>query len=224
MIFQHAPAAGAQEAPREVVDEIVASVNSEPILWTDVLWQVALSPAGNPQQIDAGTKQRVLEAIIDTKLLQQEAEKLPSISVSDSEIQKALAKLVAAFPSEELFRARAQSAGLTPGLIRDLLKHRIEVEKYTDFRFRTFVVVRDEEVSEYYEKILLPRMKARGEIQSLAETRAGILELLTEEKVSQEMEKWLADARERSDITITGARTEHTMPATSARPRANSYR
>lgn len=192
----------AQNSGARIVDEIVATINGDPVLWSDILWQVALAPEGEPKHLDAETKDRVLQAIIDTRLLHQEAEKLPTISVSDAEVDRALASLVSAFPSEESFRARAQSAGLTPDIIRDILRHRIEVEKYTDFRFRSFVVVRDDEVKGYYERELLPAMKQRGEARSLEESRAGIIALLTTAKVAQEMETWLADARARSDIVM----------------------
>lgn len=204
LLLHPTPAARAQGARPQTIDKIVAIVNADPILWSDILWQVALAPDGDPQKLDAELEDRVLQAIIDTRLLHQEAEKLPAISVTDAEIDRALAKLVASFSSEETFRARAQSADLTPDTIRDILKHRIEVEKYTDFRFRSFVVVRDDEVAAYYEKELQPQMKARGEVRSLDQSRLAIVALLTADKVSQEMEKWIADARERSDIVIIG--------------------
>src|SRR5882762_10322107 len=83
---------------QEVVDKMVATVNggvqTDLITYSDLLWQLALQPGtllANPSPEKLNGALRLVE---DQRLILQEAQKLPTISPTAEEIQRALTDLV----------------------------------------------------------------------------------------------------------------------------------
>jgi len=188
----------------EVVDRIIATVNGEPITQSDIMWNLALTPEAPISRVDAQIIKQMLEQVIDQRLIHQEAEKLPTITVTDEEISQHIRQLIAGFPSEAAFRRRLETVGLTSEALRGIVLHRLEILKYIDFRFRSFVVITQQEIEEYYRTQLAPRIRGRGEVPPpLDEAMRSQIEMtLLEERINVEIEKWLADARSRADITV----------------------
>ncbi|HMF58504.1 MAG TPA: SurA N-terminal domain-containing protein [Pyrinomonadaceae bacterium] len=196
---------GAATASGRVVDRMVATVNGELITYSDLLWQLALQP-GNPlDNPSSEALTRALNLLIGQTLIAQEAEKIPTISPSDDEVNRALADLIRQFPSRAEFEERMQRVGLTAEELRDIIRRRVEIEKYLDFRFRSFVVVTDRETSDYYSHVYVPRFRQRAPgriLPTLAEARAEIERTLTEGKIETAMNEFLDTARDRADIVI----------------------
>jgi hypothetical protein len=198
MIFT-AAAAQAQT----VVDQIVTLVNNEMITRSDLLWSIALDPdAPSPQQpISSELLRQKLDVLIDQRLIAQEAARMPGAEVSKAEIEKAKGELVAKFPSEAIFRARMESVGLSQARIDELMRQRVAINKFIDFRFRSFVFVADEDARSYYENRLAPEIRKEGRIPpTLDEVREKILDVLKQQKVNEEIDRFLRDARQRADI------------------------
>ncbi len=187
----------------DIVDRIIATVNTEPILNSDVLWQIALSSRIPLTNIPVETKEDTLNNIIDARLIHQEASRLPTASVSDKEIDDRLRNIIATFPSPMVFQQRIESIGLTSAALRDVLRGQIEVEKYIDFRFRSFVVVSEDEIKNQYETEEAAKAKAQGIVQqplSDPKVRKMVEDIVREQKINNQMETWLTDARKRADI------------------------
>jgi hypothetical protein len=89
--------------------------------------------------------------------------------------------------------------------IREILRQRLVIEKYLDFRFRSFVVVTLQEVADYYRDVFVPRFRrtAPGRIvPTLEEVRSDLEKSLTEDKIEADTDAFIESARERSEITI----------------------
>lgn len=157
--------AGGQQPPPggvEVVDRMMATVNGLLITYSDLLWQLALQP-GTP--VDSPRKEDLaaaLERLIDQRLVLQEAEKLPHVHANEKEIDEALNDLVKRFPSQAEFQQRAARVGLTAGQVREIVHDRLDMEKYLDFRFRSFTVVTPQEVESYYRDVYVPRLRRQS--------------------------------------------------------------
>jgi hypothetical protein len=109
--------------------------------------------------------------------------------------------LIKGFRSEAEFRQRVGSVGLTPQKIDELLRQRILIDRFVDFRFRSFVLVTEQEIRRYYEESLAPEVRKRGQIPPpLEQVRDGIVPILKERKMEDEETRWLASARQRADI------------------------
>ena len=196
------PAAGGGE----VVDRMVAVVNdAELITYSDLLWQLALQPSlpiDNPRREDL---RRALELLIDQRLVVQEAEKLPHVHATEKEMDDALKALIDRFPSREEFQRRIERVGLTAAQLRDIVHERIDMEKYLDFRFRSFTVVTPQEVEAYYREAYVPRHRRQRPGVVLPELKAVYNELqseIVERKIESDTDAFLEAARAAAQITI----------------------
>jgi hypothetical protein len=191
-------------APQQkVVDQILTLVNDEVITRIDLLWSLALDPqAPNPANgVNADLLRQKLDVMIDERLINQEATRIPTTDVSQDEVNVKRQALIATFANETAFRQRLEAVGLTAEKLDELLRRRILIEKYVAFRFESFVFVTDQEVQEYFEQKLVPRLKERGEVPpALDKVGDMIRTLLKEEKKVGELERWLTSARQRAEI------------------------
>jgi hypothetical protein len=194
---------------QKVVDKMVATVDSggsiDLITYSDVLWQVALQPSVPLDNPSSEELNRALNLIINQRLILQEAEKLPAVAPTDKEIEGAKKILYNLFPSRTEFQSRVDRVGLSNDQIREILRQRLVIEKYLDFRFRSFVVVTLQEVADYYRDVFVPRFRrtAPGRIvPTLEEVRSDLEKSLTEDKIEADTDAFIESARERSEITI----------------------
>jgi hypothetical protein len=195
-----------QARGQEVVDRMVAVVNGgELITYSDLLWQLALQPGApldNPRREDL---RRALDVLIDQRLVMQEASKLPHSHATQREIADAEAELIKRFPSLEEFQRRLDRVGLTSEQLAEIIHDRIDLEKYLDFRFRSFTVVTPQEVESYYRDVYVPRRRRVAPGAIVPELKAVYNDLqkeLIENKVESDTDAFLEDARTNAQITI----------------------
>lgn len=186
-----------------LVDRIAAVVNGDVISESDIRWYLALDPelADHPGPPDRDV--RALQQLIDQRLLDQEAEKLPAIEISDADVQDYLRQLIARFPSESVFRRRIEEAGLDSETLREIARHRLEILRFIDFRFRSFVFVSDQEIQSAYQQKVVAVARARGqEPPALEQVRTLLEKIISDEKVTSELIAWLDEARRTAEIIV----------------------
>lgn len=188
-----------------VTDKMVATVNDDLVTYSDLIWQLALqpdTPLVNPRSQDL---QSALQTVIDQRLVAQEAEKLPSIVPTDAEVDRAIGEFINRFRSASDFYTRAQSVGLSAEQVREIVRARVTIEKYLDFRFRTFTVVTQQEITNYYNGTYSTRIRTAfpGRIvPTLEQARKDIEDELTNSKIAVDIDTFLDDARTRADIVM----------------------
>ena len=185
---------------------MVASINGrELITYTDLLWQLALqpdTPIDNPRSEDL---QRALNLLIDQRLIAEEAGKLPAITAKDEDVTAALGALIKRFPSQSGFNERLARVGLTNEQLREIIRQRVEIDNYLNFRFRSFVVITPKEIADYYRDVYLPRWRRQSPgriVPTLDEATQQIEQTLTEAKIESDTDAFLEDARARAEIII----------------------
>lgn len=194
---------GSEARGQKIVDQILTLVNGEIVTRTELLWSLALDPsAPSPAgPISSDLLRQKLEVMIEERLISQEATKLPGADITEQEINKKQAELVSQFGSEAAFRQRVESVGLSPEKLEDLLRGRILIDRFVDFRFRSFVFVSEQEIQRHYEQRLVPTVRESGQVPSpLDSVRPQIAELLKQQKINDELDRWLNTARQRADI------------------------
>lgn len=205
---QERAGAAAPRAAGEAVDRMVAVINGrELITYTDLLWQLALEPRvplDSPRQEDINS---ALELIINQRLIAQEAEKLPTVAPTDDEVKAELARLIGFFPSQSAFYERLNRVGLgeSSARLREIIEARVRINKYIDFRFRSFTVVTQQEVEAYYREVYVPRLRRQspGRIVPTVEAAYKVIEReLTDTKIESDTDEFLEEARRAAEITI----------------------
>lgn len=191
---------------QETVDRMVATINGrELITYTDLLWQLALqpdTPLENPRPQDL---QRALELLIDQRLIAQEAGRLPAIAAKEEDVKARVAELIKRFPTQDAFYRRIARVGLTAGQLNEIVHQRVEIERYLDFRFRSFVVVTQEEVADYYRDVYLPRWRRQQPgriVPTLAESAKAVEAELREAKIESDTDAFLEEVRARAEIVL----------------------
>ena len=190
---------------QQIVDQILTLVNDEVITRIDLLWSIAIDPkAPSPVgPVGSDLLRQKLDVMIDERLIAQEAARVPTSEITQDEIDKKRTELIKSFKSEAQFRERAGSVGLTPQKINELIRQRILIDRFADFRFRSFVLVTEQEIKRYYDEILAPQVRAHGQVPpavSDEKVRDGISAILKQEKINTEIDRWLTSARQRADV------------------------
>lgn len=194
------------------VDKSVAIVNdgvrSELITYSDLVWQLALEPRVPLDSPTSEDLNRALQTQINQRLFTLEAERVPRNAPGEKEINAAIAELVSHFASPAEFESRLRKVGFTsikdPNFERIIID-RLSIEKYLDFRFRSFVVITPEDEAKYYRDVFVPDFRRRYPgllMPTLDEKRSSINKILTEEKVAGDIEAFLDDAKRRVTIVV----------------------
>ncbi|MGA9771546.1 MAG: hypothetical protein WBV94_21110 [Blastocatellia bacterium] len=199
----------ARSAQAQVVDQILTLVNEDILARSDLLWSLALDPkAPSPAgAISSDILRQKLDVMIDQRLIAQEARRVPGVQITPEDISKKRTQLISQFKSEAEFRQRVEAVGLTPQRIDDLVRQMLYIERFIDFRFRSFVFVTEQEIKNYYDERLAPEIRKQGQVPpTLDQTIDGktvrdrISEIMKQEKINQEIDAWLNATRQRADI------------------------
>lgn len=197
---------------QEIVDKTVATVSdgvrTELITYSDLMWQLALFPGIELTPASSDDLNRALQLIIRQRLIALEAERLPSPEPTEEELNKEINRVLVSFASPAEFVKRLNSVGFSS--VNDenfqrMMSQRIAIDKYLDFRFRSFVVITPAEENAYYTNVFVPDFKRRNPgivVPEIANVRTRINEILTERRVENDIENFLDNARDRAEIVV----------------------
>jgi hypothetical protein len=205
----------ASSQAQTVSDKTVASVtNGSPaipdlITYSDLIWQLALEPArtftSQPSSPDLNEALKTLE---DQLLVLQEARKLPLALTPDAQkdfeetVKKRRDELAQSFGSRARLEERMVRVGLTSDHLDAILRDRVTMEKYLDFRFRAFALVSAKDISDRYETEY-GRLRGSGRIvPPLEQVRDKLEHDVTEDKIAEEIDKFVDSLREQPGTEI----------------------
>jgi hypothetical protein len=186
-------------AAQEVIDRIVARVENDVILLSDIrlLSRYQLLVEGKSES-DA----EILNRLIDQWIVRNEATLARTPGPSDADIDRGLRRLRQSFASQEDYEARRNLAGLTEDDVRRLTADQVYLNNYLDSRFRASVQVNEQAIQDFYQNAVLPRAKARGQNPpSLDAAHDYIQEALVQQGINQQADRWLNESRGRIHVT-----------------------
>jgi parvulin-like peptidyl-prolyl isomerase len=184
---------------QEVIDRIVAQVENDVILLSDVqlLSHYQLLVDGKSEG-DA----TVLDRLIDQWIVRNEATVARTPQPSEQDIDRGLQRLQQSFASKEDYEARRKLAGLTEEDVRRLTADQIYLNSYLDSRFRPSVQVDEQAIQDFYQNAVLPRAKARGQNPpSLDAAHDYIQEALVQRGINEQADRWLKESHGRVHVT-----------------------
>lgn len=203
--------ANAQEQGQLVVDKMVTTVSdgvrTELITFSDLLWQLALEPDAvleNPSKADLTA---ILERLTEQRLIALEAERLPAAAATEAEVNAEIRRLVTFFSSAATFQARLRLVGFEStddSNFRRIIEQRLAINKYLDFRFRSFVVVTPLDEEQFYNETFVPQFRRSNPgvvVPSLTAVRKDVSEELTNRRIAADIERFVEEAKARAIIT-----------------------
>ena len=185
-------------AAQEVVDRIVARVENEVILLSDVR---ALSRYQQFLDGKSESDARVLDRLIDQWIVRTEADVSRSPRPSEADIDRDLSRVRNSFDSEQEYEARRKQAGLNEQDVRAMVASQLYLSNYLDSRFRPAVQIDPKQIEDFYQTAVVPRAKARGQDPpTLDAARDTIQEALIQNGINQQAEQWLKESRLRLHV------------------------
>jgi hypothetical protein len=198
------PAAPAPPAAPQLKDRVMAVVDEDPILASEVERVVALGlDRPRPGEADVAFRRRILNDLIEQRLRFHEIDRFGFEQVPVDLIEKNVAEIRARFPNEEAFRKTLQDLGLTYQALRQLVARQLLVLTHVEEQLGPRVFVSLDDITQYYRTILTPEMQKRGQpVPPLDDVREQIRTVLKEQRLNQELDKWTEELRRNADIHV----------------------
>jgi len=191
-------AAGGILGAQELLDRIVARVENDIILLSDIQ---ALSSYQQLVEGKSETPEQILDRLIDQWIVQTEAEVAHFPHPSDADMDRGLSRLQKSFASTEEYEVKKKEIGLDDSEIRRIIGTQLHLSSYLDSRFRPSVQIDPKAIEDFYQTAVLPVAKARGqEPPSLEAARDSIQEALIQQKINEQADRWLKESRLRLHI------------------------
>lgn len=185
-------------SPQEVVDRIVARVENDIILLSQV------KDLQRYQELVDGKSENeadILSRLIDQWVVRSEAELARFPEPNDGEIDRGVRRVVASFASPEEYEERKKQSGLSDSQVRRMVTGQLYLTNYLDSRFRPSVQLDAKAVDDFYQNAVVPTAKARGqEPPTLEASRDVIQEALIQKDINDQADRWLKESRARLHV------------------------
>jgi hypothetical protein len=195
--------ASAQEAPFEIVEEVLAVVGTTPILHSDVELAALLHVVETePEESTQAYRSRLLDARIRLELAFRELEEGGLLFRLEVDPESVREGLVARAGGPEAVDRELEARGLSPADLDELALRMAAVDAFVQQRLRARIAVSMEEIEAAYQRLLVDEIAAGdAALPPLAEVREQLTTVLVERKLNEEIERWLERASARQEVT-----------------------
>lgn len=180
---------------QEVIDRIVARVENDIILLSDV------RALGRYQQLVESKSEsdaQLLDRLIDQWIVRNEADTAQFPKPTEADIVAGVDRVQKSFTSATEYETRKVQIGLTDADVKSMVTSQLYLSNYLDSRFRPSAKVESKDVEDFYEKAVVPRAQARGQaVPTLEAAREYIREALIQRSINEQADRWLSESRGR---------------------------
>lgn len=184
---------------REVIDRIVARVDNDVILLSDVrlLSRYQLLVDGKSE-----SDPEILDRLIDQWIVRSEATAAHTPPATGADVDRAMQRLLRGFASKEDYEARRKLAGLSETEVRGVTADQVFLNSYLDSRFRPTVRVDEQAIQDFYKNTILPRAQARGITPPTFDAAHDyIQDALIQRAINEQADRWLKESHARLRIS-----------------------
>jgi len=202
---------GAGTGQGVVLDRLVAVVNGEVILESDVDEERRFEEIQPYRTASESTRDKIIERLVDRTLILQQAALEPEDAVPDRDLDAQLTTLGKDIPACKQYHCETDDGwkkfladhGFTAEEFRARWLQRMQLLKFIEVRFRNGIKVSDDEIQTYYEKTMLPQYSKRNVTPPPLETiKRRIEEVLLQQQVGALLEDWLKSLRAQGSVRI----------------------
>ena len=183
----------------ELVDRIVATVNTEVITESELSCAVALNQRlGNADKDRIALEATTLDGLINRRLLVQEAHRLKFVEVTEQELSAEVEHVAKRFSSDKEFGDFLATLDMTRQDLARMLGEQLLVERFVEKKVGLFVRVTREEAESYFNE-----HAAEFKDKRFQDVQKMISALLTEKKMGLQLTQYLAELRGRANIRVS---------------------
>lgn len=188
----------------EIVDRVAVTVDRIVITESDIVSQLRVAALLNGEPLDLSPRARRAAArrLVEQALVQREIEITRYPAPAPKDADPVLDEIRKRFGGAEALAAKLAEYGISEDELRRNLLRQLTVLRFIDYRFRPGIAISDSEVEQYYRNELVPQYRNSGatEPPPLEDVRDRIEEILTERRVDEALDKWLASAAAQARI------------------------
>ena len=201
----------ASAGQRVTLDRVVAVVNGDLILESD-LDEEARMVAFQPIRVqEAATREQLIERLIDRDLILQQIRLLPQVAIEDAQVDSELRVLRKNIPACAEYGCETDAGwerfvaaqGFTVAELRERWRQRMEVLRFVEARFRMGIRISQAEMDAYYTGTLVPEYE-KEKVSAPAEATIAdqIQEILLQQQVDKLLDDWLTSLRAEGSVKI----------------------
>lgn len=185
----------------QMVDRIVAVVNEEVITLTDVRIAEAFGLYAEEIGEEAeDPRSLILQKLIDQKVVIQLSGE--EVLIDAKKLDENLMRITQRLGADEVER-RLTHFGLDWENLKDFLREKMAYQTIISERFSKVNPVSLKEIEEYYQRSYVPAQKEKGvEPKPMMEILDEIESGIKQEKVEAQIQDWIMNLRDKSDIQI----------------------
>ncbi len=203
--------APAPEGEAKVLDSVVAIVNGDVLLESDVQQEQRLESL---QMLPSDQNTSVAAAqhlVTRTLILQQMKAQQENAEVTAAQIEKTVSEIRKDLPGCAAAHCETaagwtnflKARGLTPAEVNDGWRQRLLILDYLNLRFRSGIRIPAADVQKYYETKMLPEFeKKHQKAPPLKTLTPRIEEVLLQQQVSRQIDDWETTLRQSGSVQI----------------------
>ncbi len=186
-----------------IIDRIAVTVGKHVISEGDVLLDLRIVAFLDQKPVDASVEQKrkAADRLVDQYLLLQEASTSRQQLPTAADAQQLLDQVKTQYVTETEYRASLARYGITEAELSEHLLNGIRALRFADLRFRPEVQLSDEDLHEYYDSMAVQWRRANpAQVPTFEASRDQIEKLLTDQRVTQALDRWLGTTRSETQI------------------------
>ncbi|PYT22686.1 MAG: hypothetical protein DMG58_29585 [Acidobacteria bacterium] len=189
----------------DIIDRIAVTLDSQVITESEVLLEIRLTAFQNGAPLDfkPEAKREAAGRLIEQKLIRKEIEVGRYIQPNPADVEPMLKQMEAQrFHSPDEFRHALEKYEVRAEDLKAHLLWQLTLLRFIDVRFRPGIQITDQDIQQYFKQKLPELEKQAGPEKRirLDDLRDKIQEALTDERVDQQLNDWLAETRKHMRI------------------------
>jgi hypothetical protein len=192
----------------DIIDRIAIIVGNQVITQSQIDQEIRITAFLNREKLDvsAAARKEAASRLIEQALVKREMDLSHYPLPQAGEASAALAGVKATYPNEADFAAALESYGISEADLTQRLLWQFTLLRFIDYRFRPGIQIPDADVQTYYRKQASGwEQQGVKPIPSLEDSRDQIEEILTQKRIDQALDQWLADARKQVAVNYRDA-------------------
>lgn len=187
----------------EIIDRMAISVGNQVITEGQVEEEIRLTAFLNHEKPDFGVAERKKAAarLIEQALIKRDMDLSRYPLPAPSEAEASLRDVKLSYAPESLYQQKLREYEITEDALQRRLLWQLTLLRFIDYRFRPAIQISDADVKTFYDQELT-EWKQQGiqSIPTLEDSRDKIEEILTQQRIDQALDAWMAETRKQVPI------------------------
>ncbi len=191
----------------EIIDRIAISVGKQVITVAQIEEEVRITAFLNLEKLDlsADAKKKAADRLIEQALVRRDMEFSPYPPTAQSDVVEELGRVKARFADAGAYQETLQQYGITEDSLKRRLAWQLTLVDFTNYRFRPAIHIAEADLKgQYQQQAAELQQKGVQQIPPFEDVRDKIEEMLTNLRIEEAIDRWIADTRKQVTIRYHG--------------------